>query len=281
MISPEKGGRVTTIAGTHDLPQGMSLFAFGDRDGKGGEARLQHCLGVAYADGTLFVADSYNNKVKAIDLATRTVTTLVGTRSGGRTDDPPQFDEPGGLSVAGGSLYVADTNNHAIRVVDLATRKVRTLALEGVEQPRPPVSPPRFPNAVITRAGEARVAPGDHFALAVTVPLPEGFEINPDAPMPYLLEAAGDGPRLSAERAPATGGKVHPPRAEFSVDVPLERAARAGESMTLKLSVSSFECKKGGSGFCRARSFVWEVPVTFTAGGSESVELRVEPVAER
>jgi hypothetical protein len=38
-----------------------------------------------------------------------------------------QFSEPGGVSVAGGKLYAADTNNHAIRVCDLATGKVKTL----------------------------------------------------------------------------------------------------------------------------------------------------------
>ena len=42
-----------------------------------------------------------------------------------------QFHEPGGLSVAGGVLYIADTNNHAIRVADLASREVTTLELRG------------------------------------------------------------------------------------------------------------------------------------------------------
>jgi hypothetical protein len=41
----------------------------------------------------------------------------------------------------------------------------------------------------------------------------------------------------------------------------------------LKLSVSAFECKKGGAGFCRVRNYVWEVPVTFEAGGSRRVEI--------
>ncbi len=43
-----------------------------------------------------------------------------------------QFHEPGGLSVAGGVLYIADTNNHAIRVADLGSREVTTLELRGV-----------------------------------------------------------------------------------------------------------------------------------------------------
>jgi len=44
--------------------------------------------------------------------------------------------EPGGLSQANGKLYVADTNNHRIQVIDLKTKSVSTLALQGVEPPK-------------------------------------------------------------------------------------------------------------------------------------------------
>ena len=46
-----------------------------------------------------------------------------------------QFFEPGGLSVSANTLYVADTNNHAIRVIDVSTRDVRTLRFEGLAPP--------------------------------------------------------------------------------------------------------------------------------------------------
>ncbi|MGH7128553.1 MAG: thioredoxin-like domain-containing protein, partial [Planctomycetaceae bacterium] len=61
-------GTVTTIAGTSELPRGQSLFTFGDQDGTGDEARLQHPIGVAYHDGILYVADSYNHKIKKATL---------------------------------------------------------------------------------------------------------------------------------------------------------------------------------------------------------------------
>ena len=56
--------RVQTIVGE-------GLFEFGDRDGRGSEVRLQHCLDVACDDGLLYVADAYNNKIKLIEPATR------------------------------------------------------------------------------------------------------------------------------------------------------------------------------------------------------------------
>ena len=47
-----------------------------------------------------------------------------------------QFSEPAGLSVAGRTLYVADTNNHAIRTIDLDTKQVGTLAIAGLVPPK-------------------------------------------------------------------------------------------------------------------------------------------------
>ena len=47
------------------------------------------------------------------------------------------FNEPGGISAAGGKLYVADTNNHVIRVVELAAPyRVSTLEIEGLAAPK-------------------------------------------------------------------------------------------------------------------------------------------------
>jgi DNA-binding beta-propeller fold protein YncE len=75
------------------------------------------------------VADTYNNKIKTIDPATGSTETLVGSGTPGRTDDPPTFDQPGGITAAAGKLYVADTNNHLIRVIDLRCgNKVATLS---------------------------------------------------------------------------------------------------------------------------------------------------------
>jgi thiol-disulfide isomerase/thioredoxin len=117
---------------------GKGLFEFGDRDGKGpDEVRLQHCLGLAYGDGKLFIADTYNNKVKACDPTTAVVATFVGTTESGDSDDPPTFYQPGGLSVAGDHLYVADTNNHKIKVVDLKTKATRTLEIPALKPPTP------------------------------------------------------------------------------------------------------------------------------------------------
>jgi sugar lactone lactonase YvrE len=121
-------GRVETLVGA-------GLFEYGDRDGVGPEARLQHPLGVLYHDGLLYVADTYNNKIKRIGPATRRCETFLGTGRSGTADGPPEraeFNEPGGLAYANGKLYIADTNNHLIRVYDFGTQQVSTLRVKGL-----------------------------------------------------------------------------------------------------------------------------------------------------
>jgi DNA-binding beta-propeller fold protein YncE len=115
---------------------GQDLFKFGDVDGSGDDVRLQHALGVAYHEGKLYVADTYNNKIKVLDPATRKCTTFLGGEPEGWLATP-LFSEPGGISYAGGKLYVADTNAHRIRIIDLKTKTVSTLKLTGVAAPKP------------------------------------------------------------------------------------------------------------------------------------------------
>ncbi|MEE8452997.1 MAG: thioredoxin-like domain-containing protein [Thermoguttaceae bacterium] len=121
-----------TVVGTAHLP-GARLFTFGDVDGTRNTVRLQHPLGVVHYEGTLYVADTYNNKIKAINPTDGTTRTIAGTGQPGLDDDGPTFNEPAGISAAFGRLYVADTNNHVIRVIDLQRgNTVSTLQITGL-----------------------------------------------------------------------------------------------------------------------------------------------------
>ncbi len=114
---------------------GEGLFKFGDVDGTGKEVRLQHALGVAYHAGKLYVADTYNSKIKELDPETKTCRAWLGGGKDGWLSGR-LFYEPAGLSIAGDKMYVADTNAHRIRVVDMKSKQVATLALQGVEAPK-------------------------------------------------------------------------------------------------------------------------------------------------
>jgi DNA-binding beta-propeller fold protein YncE len=127
-----QSGGVTTLLGA-------GLFDFGDVDGIADVARLQHPLAVAVWDDdpdgpSVLIADTYNHRIKRYDLARREVHAFAGSGApAGYADGAAaqaRFSEPGGLAVARGQLFIADTNNHHVRVLDLATRGVRTLEID-------------------------------------------------------------------------------------------------------------------------------------------------------
>ncbi len=119
-IPMEGIGEVKTIVG-------LDLFEFGDIDGSGDQVRLQHALGVTFLDGVLYVADTYNSKLKTLDPKTRTSKSFLDG-----------FHEPGGIFAASnGKLYVADTNNHQIWVVDPKTKDKQKLVIQGLALPKP------------------------------------------------------------------------------------------------------------------------------------------------
>ena len=123
-VSLGPNGETRTIVGT-------GLFKFGDEDGIGDRAKLQHVMHVVAWKDQLLVADSYNHKIKVVDPQTREAKTFLGDGQRGADDgEKPRFNEPCGLAILGDRLFVADTNNHKIRVVDLKSRAVQTLELK-------------------------------------------------------------------------------------------------------------------------------------------------------
>ncbi|MGB5472165.1 MAG: thioredoxin-like domain-containing protein [Gammaproteobacteria bacterium] len=108
--------RVETLVGT-------GLFDFGDRDGSFGQALLQPVLGVAAVSASeIVIADTYNHKLKRLDLNKRRVVSLAGTGAPGKEREGSQrvqLNEPGGLAVLGHHILIADTNNNRIMQYDL------------------------------------------------------------------------------------------------------------------------------------------------------------------
>ena len=129
----DPNGSVRTIIG-------LGLFEFGDVDGDDFRVRMQHPIGITHhvsddGGGVLYVADTYNHKIKRVLPKTRSAFTVAGVGKPGHMDGPfaqARFSEPSGLSIANGMMYIADTNNHAIRVADMETGEVATLELTGL-----------------------------------------------------------------------------------------------------------------------------------------------------
>jgi thiol-disulfide isomerase/thioredoxin len=102
---------------------GRGLFDFGDVDGAPDQVRLQHALDVTSDGRSVYVADSYNNKIKKISFDDLTTETLFGDGSSAI------LHEPGGLAVGDRRLYIADTNNHRLLVGELESGSLSELEL--------------------------------------------------------------------------------------------------------------------------------------------------------
>jgi len=121
-------GAVTTVAGT-----ASPYFGYGSTDGTGTAAKFSGPAGVTTDGSNLYVADTGNNAVRKIVIATGAVTTLAGGTFGS-TDgmgSAAQFYSPTGITTDGTNLYVADRLNTTIRKIVIAAGSVTTLAGTG------------------------------------------------------------------------------------------------------------------------------------------------------
>ncbi len=80
--------------------------------------------GILLHQGTLYVADRYNERIRAVNPVTGAVTTLAGSGTAGTLDangTSAQFNSPIGIAAVGGYLYIADNGSHRIRRIDLTS----------------------------------------------------------------------------------------------------------------------------------------------------------------
>jgi sugar lactone lactonase YvrE len=101
-------------------------------NGIGVNASFRRPQGITTDGANLYVADTYNNAIRKIVLSTGMVTTLAGTpgRAGtfdGKTTEA-RFFNPRGITTDGKNLYVTDARNHTIRMIEIASGNVTTLA---------------------------------------------------------------------------------------------------------------------------------------------------------
>ena len=124
-------GRIATFAGT-----GRARH-----DGDGGPAAKAAIWGARAVDvgpdGTVYILEREGNTLRAVRPGTGTIATIAGTGAKGYSGDggpaaAATFNGPKELAVdRAGNVWIVDTENHAIRVIDAATRRIRTVAGNG------------------------------------------------------------------------------------------------------------------------------------------------------
>ncbi|HVE59295.1 MAG TPA: thioredoxin-like domain-containing protein [Pyrinomonadaceae bacterium] len=237
---------------------GGDLYQFGDIDGEEDDVRLQHPLGVTLYDGKVLIADTYNHKIKLLDPQKRTVKTFLGTGKSGQTDGKtPTFYEPAGLAIADGKLYIADTNNHAIRVVDLQTKEVSTLKIEGLTPPLETKNDTGnySPNLKENKSEIKEIAANSNNSLLLQIKLPDGYHLNPSAPNRY---------EISTDDAKTV--KIANPAQKFTqlpLNVPFQTVQTGSANLKIKLTL--YYCREDNTGACLIKTLAWQIPLKITA----------------
>jgi hypothetical protein len=270
-VADIQGGEVHTLAG----PRTNDLFAFGDVDGGIGTARLQHALGVTGdGNGLLYVADTYNSKIKLLDPETQDISTLFGLggdggfRDGGA--DVAEFDEPGGLTYANGKLYVADTNNQSIRVIDLEDKTVGTITFPNPEALQLGSSPTVV--AGNSALGEQMTLPEQTVAvgdgeIVLNIALPEGYKLNNLAPFTSEWTASGDA--ITIDEVNRKQQIIEP---ELPIRIPVKLTE--GDDL-LHGDLTIYYCEAVQESLCFIDQVSIDVPITVASGGTSS-EIALE-----
>lgn len=253
-------GKVQTIIG-------VGLFDFGDIDGTGSNARLQHPLGIFYnpADNLLYVADTYNNKIKTVNPLTNEAKTYSGTGTEGYKDgkEDAQFNEPSGLVVMNGKLYVTDTNNHLLRVIDMKMKEVKTIRITNpskLTDLRPRVLGGNTPKQASVKLNSADLKAGDN-KIIFNFKLPEGYKINPDA-KPQISVSSDNNLIEQFESEINTESP--------SFEVPLKLMSGNGK---LNIELLIYYCEEKNVGLCKFKDLFFEQPVTVSSSGSDKVTV--------
>src|SRR5215831_9789768 len=259
---------------------GGDLFDFGDKDGSGDSVRLQHPLGLARWNDKLLIADTYNHRIKLLDPAARTVRTFAGLGKPGQRDGPtPSFYEPGGISVAKDKLYVADTNNHAIRVLDLKTKETKTLQIKSLQPPSSNQATSNnievAPNAEEITLPAQKLHAGDA-TVVINVDLPAGYHLNPAAPQRYTIAIQKDGEQ--PQTAPVDISKS---ARGLALPIRIPIGVNAGSAIA-RASFTFVYCREDNTGVCRIKTLQWQAPleVVNEAVAANEIKLNAKVTAE-
>lgn len=229
----------------------QNLFAFGDMDGKSYNAKLQHPLGVAYDryKNQIYVADTYNHKIKIIDATVSTIITCPIADS--ETGEVYQFNEPAGLCLndVGNNLYVADTNNHCIQLIDLQTLRAKQFTLKFDEK--------RRGSGTFEKLKSKKIKVnciGGSLHLNVVVKLEGNVKLTEGAPQLWKLDSLNKNILV-----PNSSGNLDEKTDSFSIDMTLpKKDPGTHDKFEIKLQLNA--CSNN---LCFPKIFTLEIPLHY------------------
>ena len=269
-------GSTRTIAGGEDAKP-RNLFAFGDIDGIGESAKMQHVLGVQWweEEEKIIVADTYNHRLKLLDPKTGEVKQWVGSGKSGLKDGKgldSQLSEPSGfaLNSKANKLYVADTNNHVIRTIDLTSKEIKTLNLSGVPTPMEPIAPrslrlAELPGTPSIRTSPLNLTKDTQGELILNLKLPKGHHLTEAAGSRWQVIADKDIP-INIDEDIAAG----PLKENTTINIPINLKEDARDGI-VRVEAIAYFCKDEGE--CQISGVMFEIPVMLGQSPNNKIEL--------
>ena len=187
-----------------------------------------------------------------------------------------KLDEPAGMSLLGDQLYIADTNNHRIRVFDLKSKSLRTLEIDGLK----PLVELKTPRAIkLPSAAEEFSVPAitvgveqTNVSIPIKYVLPEDWKMNLEAPQGYVAiwkDSAG-----KVIEGSSVSGNFAEPGKELTLDLKIP----AGKDLKLQIGLTYYFCKSDGTGLCLADSSIYAMSVMRGAESkTQPIEVKIKP----
>jgi thiol-disulfide isomerase/thioredoxin len=245
---------------------GVGLFDFGDIDGYYPDARLQHPIGILYHDGFLYVADTYNHKIKKVNAKEKKAITYIGTGKRGYRDGSAKnspLNEPNDITFLDGKFYIADTNNHLIRIYDPAADKVSTLQFKNLEVLTPMLNKKeedfKAPQIKLPQKVISQHAKGINFKLK----LPKGYKWTEGAP--HFINFLSENKNVIHISRCESGEKC------FDTFIPFE-IINIG-STVIKIQIVAYYCDIDKEAQCYFKSVELIQPITVAEKGKNDLKI--------
>ena len=285
----------SSVAGG-DPENSTNLWSFGDAEGKGSLARFQHPMDVCWipSRNAICVADSYNHRLKLVYPEDGfKVVNWVGSGDSGLKDGAnmeAHFYEPTSMSLSHDSslLYVADTNNHCIRVVDVTSGVVSTLQVRQL--PTLQALPGEIVTSSAAPAGTGKHAPSrrgntvsiNSFVgagqgegkLHIKLHLPQDFHFTLGASSKYRILPTQD--KQEGVEVFVSSNKGDLAGCNGDINIPFTYSMREGTCAKITVAVNANFCHDT-SGMCALANVVFELHMVSRSADGEDGERQAFP----
>lgn len=205
--------------------------------------------------------------MKKVDTTKNAVTTLCGVSGDAVDGDPHSFREPGGLCVSadGKKLYVADTNNHCIKVLALDKEfSVRSIQKLGIQIHDKRILKNIAKYQIINTKPANISAGGGKLILQIHIKFEDGLKLTNDAVQKWNF----DFPDALWASAPSGGTFI-----KFVDAVITVPPARYSDSEAIDIKFDLLTCT---ADTCLPKNFIIRQPITYLKDGATSASYRVE-----